>query len=84
MIPSYPRFAVAFLLLSSIFARGSEPAQTSGNSGSIAGAVLDPTGAVVPNATVTIHNPVSHFDRTATSDGGGNFSIPNVPFNPTT
>ena len=82
MIPSYPRFAVAFLLLSSIFARGSEPAQTSGNSGSIAGAVLDPTGAVVPNATVTIHNPVSHFDRTATSDGGGNFSIPNVPFNP--
>jgi protocatechuate 3,4-dioxygenase beta subunit len=35
----------------------------SGSSGSINGTVLDPTGAVVANATVEIHNPVSHFDR---------------------
>ena len=46
------------------------------------GTVLDPTGAVVPNATVEIHNPVSHFERSTTTDKSGNFSIPNVPFNP--
>jgi len=32
--------------------------------------------------TVEIHNPVSQFSRTATTDSNGNFSIPNVPFNP--
>ena len=57
-------------------------AQSGGNSGSISGTVLDPTGAVVPNATVEIHNPVSHFDRSTTTDASGNFSLPNIPFNP--
>src|SRR5579885_2085006 len=56
-------------------------AQSGGNSTSVIGTVLDPTGAVVPNATVEIHNPVSQFDRSATSDGSGKFTIPNVPFN---
>jgi hypothetical protein len=37
------------------------------NSASINGTVLDPSGAVVPNATVEIHNPVSHFDRSTTT-----------------
>jgi hypothetical protein len=56
--------------------------QSAGNSGSISGTVLDPTGAVVPNATVEIRNPVSHFDRSVTTDSSGSFSIPNIPFNP--
>jgi hypothetical protein len=57
-------------------------AQSAGNSGSINGTVVDPTGAVVPNATVEIHNPVSHFDRSVTTDDSGKFTIPNIPFNP--
>jgi len=52
------------------------------NSAAIGGTVLDPSGAVVANATVEIHNPVSHFDRSTTTDSSGKFSIPNVPFNP--
>jgi hypothetical protein len=52
------------------------------NSTSLNGTVLDPSGAVVPNATVEIHNPVSHFDRSTTTDSSGRFSFPNVPFNP--
>src|SRR5271166_458714 len=59
----------------------SASAQTSGNS-SLSGVVADPTGAVVPGATVEIHNPVSQFSRTTTTDGTGKFSFPNVPFNP--
>ena len=39
-------------------------------------------GAVVPGATVEIHNPVSQFDRSTTTDSAGRFSFPNVPFNP--
>jgi hypothetical protein len=57
-------------------------AQATGTSGSISGTVTDPTGAVVPGATVEIHNPVSHFDTSTTTDNSGNFSFVNVPFNP--
>jgi hypothetical protein len=49
---------------------------------SISGTVADPTGAVVPNATVEIHNPVSKYDRSTTTDAAGNFTFANVPFNP--
>ena len=54
----------------------------SGGSTSVTGTVVDPSGAVVPNATVELHNPVSAFDRTVTTDNAGKFSIPNIPFNP--
>jgi hypothetical protein len=57
-------------------------AQSGGNSTSVTGTVLDPSGAVVPNATVEVHNAVSQFNRSTETDSKGNFSIPNVPFNP--
>ena len=83
MLASYGKslratFVVVFLLVLGVQAY----AQSSSNSGSINGTVLDPTGAVVPNATVEIHNPVSHFDRATITDKSGNFSLPNIPFNP--
>jgi Carboxypeptidase regulatory-like domain/TonB-dependent Receptor Plug Domain len=52
------------------------------NSGSISGTVVDPSGGVVINATVEVHNPVSGFDRTTLTDGSGNFNFSNLPFNP--
>ena len=57
-------------------------AQGVGNSASITGTVLDPVGAVVPKATVEIHNVVSGLDRSTTTDTAGNFSFVNVPYNP--
>jgi hypothetical protein len=57
-------------------------AQSGGNSTSVLGTVTDPSGAVVANATVSLRNPVSGFERSATTDSSGKFSIPNVPFNP--
>jgi hypothetical protein len=57
-------------------------ANAQSNSASINGTVLDTSGAVIPNATVEIHNPVSHFDRSANTDNAGRFSFANVPFNP--
>jgi Carboxypeptidase regulatory-like domain/TonB-dependent Receptor Plug Domain len=71
-----------FLVLYLLVLGGTAHAQNAGNSTSVGGTVADPSGAVIPGATVTIHNPVSQFERTATTDAMGNFSIANVPFNP--
>ena len=54
----------------------------SGNAGAIRGTVTDPTGAVIPDATVHLTNEVSGLDRTETSDALGQFVFSNVPFNP--
>ena len=54
----------------------------SGNSTSITGTVVDPTGAVVADATVEIQNPVSGFVQSTQTDGAGKFTFSNVPFNP--
>jgi hypothetical protein len=70
--------AMAFALA---FCVGSVNAQSGGSSGSINGTVLDPSGAVVANAGVEIHNPVTGYDRTTTTDSKGGFGFVNVPFN---
>ena len=49
---------------------------------SIGGTVVDPTGAVVFNATVEIHNPVSRYARSTSTDAAGKFNFTNVPANP--
>ena len=54
----------------------------SGNAGAIRGTVTDPTGAVIPDATVHLTNEVSGLDRTETSDALGQFVFSNVPFDP--
>jgi hypothetical protein len=56
-------------------------AQTGATSGTITGTVTDPTGAVVPGAAVRIVNPVSQYERSATTDPAGHFQFSNVPFN---
>ena len=83
MLASYQKpLRAAFLLISYLALGLAAHAQSAGNSTSVTGVVLDPTGAVVPNVTVEIHNPVSGFARIAVTDAAGRFSIPNVPFNP--
>src|SRR5882672_3705103 len=76
-----PLFA-AFLVVLSLSLLPGASAQSGGSSTSVTGTVVDPTGAVVANATVEVRNPVSGFSRTAITDSGGKFTIPNVPFNP--
>jgi len=71
-------FVVVFFLILGLGAH----AQSGGSATSITGTVTDPSDAVVPNATVEIHNPVSGFDRITITDNAGRFSISNVPFNP--
>ena len=78
---SKARKTVGFCLLACLVALGATTAyaQVAG-SGTIQGVVLDPSGAIVPGATVTIHNPVSGYARSAETDSQGQFNFPNVPF----
>jgi len=81
MLTSYKKSLHAALLVVFYLALGIH-AHAQSNSASVNGTVQDSSGAVVPNATVEIHNPVSHFDQSTTTDGAGRFSFANVPFNP--
>jgi hypothetical protein len=56
--------------------------QSSGSAGVVQGTVTDPSGAVIPGATVTIYNRVTAFKRTASTDSSGAFTFSNIPFNP--
>ena len=80
MLASYQKslgavFMVAVYLSMTVGARAQQ-------SGTIGGVVKDQTGAVIAGAKVEIHNPVSHYERSTTSDKDGGFSFSNVPFNP--
>ncbi len=75
---SFSAFTTVLFLCLGLQAYG----QSGGSSTSVTGTVVDPTGAVVANATVEIQNPVSHFQRTTSTDNAGKFTIPNIPFNP--
>jgi hypothetical protein len=63
-----------------VFACWSASAQSSG-AGSVRGTVNDPSGAVIPNATVHLANATSGFHRDIATDALGQFELPNVPFN---
>jgi hypothetical protein len=73
--------AAAFLAILCI-ALGPYGYAQSGNSTSITGTVVDPSGAVVVNAAVEARNPVSGYSRNTVTDSAGRFTFPNVPFNP--
>src|SRR5256885_15369527 len=49
--------------------------------GTVTGAIVDPNGAVVPNANVTIANSITGYKRNVTSDADGNFKFSDVPPN---
>jgi len=83
MLASYKKSLWAVFVVVSCFVLSlAVQAQSGGSSTSVSGTVVDPSGAVVPNAVVELRNPVSAFERTVITDSAGRFTIPNVPFNP--
>lgn len=48
-------------------------------SGTMFGVVKDPTGAVVPGATVTVHSEAIGVTRTVATTGNGDFVVSNLP-----
>ena len=51
-----------------------------GQNGSIGGAVTDQSGAVVPQAKLTLTEIDRQTTRSTASDGGGNYLFPSLPF----
>ncbi len=49
--------------------------------GTVAGTVVDPNNASVPNANVTIANPITGYTRSAVTNQDGTFRFDNVPPN---
>jgi hypothetical protein len=82
MLASYVKSRSAAFLLTIFVALSVVAHAQSGSSTSITGTVVDPSGAVVSNATIEVRNPVSGFVRNAVTDATGKFVVPNVPFNP--
>jgi hypothetical protein len=72
---------IGFLAVILILFAGSACAESMGNSGEIRGTVTDSSGAVVPGATIEIHNPITGYQQTATTNETGAYRLPNVPFN---
>ena len=73
--------AASVFLISSVPGYVELSAQSAGSQGTIYGTVTDASGAVVPGATVTVSNPVSHLSKETTSDAAGHYRIANLPFN---
>ncbi len=70
------RFTLFFCIATALFA-STGYAQTAGT-GSIQGSVADATGAVLPNASVTITNNATQVKRTAATGSNGLYSFPNI------
>jgi len=73
---------LSFALSLGILAGVSLCANAQSNSGTVSGTITDPSGAVVPGASVEINNHVSGYKRTAKTDASGQFRFYNIPFNP--
>lgn len=50
------------------------------DTGTIAGSVTDSSGAVIPNATVTVTNVQTSFKKTLQTDSSGNYTASALPF----
>ena len=49
--------------------------------GTVQGVVKDPGGALVPNAQITVTQPVTGYHQTTQTDAQGAFKLVNIPFN---
>jgi len=67
-------FAFVSVTTAIVFAQGL-------GAGTVEVTVVDPNGAVVPNASVTISNPVTGYARTAVTGQDGVLRFDNVPPN---
>lgn len=58
-----------------------DPAQATGTGGTVAGTVVDPSGALVAGAEVTLKNAVSGYTQSAKTGADGAFRLVNIPPN---
>jgi hypothetical protein len=74
-----PCLLLSLVFLATTFFAASE---VYGQAGTIQGTVLDPTGAVIQQAAVTLRNALTGYQQTTTTDEHGAFTFTNIPPNP--
>jgi hypothetical protein len=79
MMPSVQRVFGGLLLM--LFASTGAWAQV-GSTAQISGTVRDDSGAVLPGVDVTVTQTATGFTRTAVTDAGGGYTLPNLPIGP--
>jgi Carboxypeptidase regulatory-like domain/TonB dependent receptor len=67
------------LIVALVFLPSSQHANGQGITGSMTGTVTDPSGAVVPNAAVTIREVDTNAARTITTSDAGTFTVTQLP-----
>jgi hypothetical protein len=72
-------FIRASLIAACLLLTVSKPAQAQNWNSNLEGIILDPTGAVVPGATIALRNPATGLRRTTTSSENGFYSFPLLP-----
>ncbi|WP_410959768.1 carboxypeptidase-like regulatory domain-containing protein, partial [Salmonella sp. SAL4356] len=72
------RCAISFVVLAIAAGPDLSTAGAQGTSGTSAGTVVEPKGAVVPGATVTVRSGTSEA-RTAVTDAAGGYTLPDLP-----
>lgn len=75
----FQRFRTAGLLLVAALLAMSLPSTAQDVTGTLYGIVTDSTGAVVPNASVTINEPERGVNRHMVSNGSGEYNFPQLP-----
>src|SRR5579871_611512 len=71
-----------FLVVLCLVASANCFGQSLGNAGTVEGTVVDPSGAAVAKAVVTIHNAITNYGQTVVSAADGSFRLVNLPPNP--
>ncbi len=69
--------AIILFCIAALLFAGRSYAQTAGTA-SLQGTITDSTGAVIPNAAITLTNTATQVVRKTTSDGSGLYSFPNT------
>src|SRR4051812_40526834 len=73
------QFGKTILSLSALLLLGAGPLLAQSNQGSIAGNVLDSTGAAVPHAAIVAKNRETGYTSTAETSAAGSYRFPAVP-----
>ena len=79
MLPRPQVFATFSALIGFLLLVIPIPVHAQGQPARMHGEVIDPTGAVIPNASIVIKNSATGQTTQATSDGVGSYSVKNLP-----
>jgi hypothetical protein len=77
------RLCRRFLPVALVVAVAGQPAiaraQSAASSGQVVGQVLDPSGAAVPTARITVRNADTNYTRETTTDAAGRYAVSQIP-----